>query len=224
MDESLVLYGGGAGIVSFLARVTGIDASAMVRLRQLTDGSDGNPPVVDVFATTPFEVVAARRLQGTVSRDGAVVGADTMLSALNATDVSSASMDAPLELNLGRPRDPSWPGALPPATGFKLIDNLPVDVVRHLADEGQKLARQFSGPMGPPQSLMNQTVVTAESGDVSVEIPMRMIFACTNLGLIPSFAAPMDVPRHLRVSGLSRWVRIDAPFGSVYHSNRLSLF
>ena len=224
MDEILMLNGGGAGMVSFLARVTGIDASAMVRLRQLTDGADGNPPVVDVFATTPFEVVAARRLQGTVSRDGAVVGADAMLDALNGSNFAAASEQAPIELNLGRPRDPSWPGALPPASGFKLIDNLPVDIVRGLADEGQKLARQFSGPMGPPQSLMNQTVVTAESGEVSVEIPMRMIFACTNLGLIPSFAAPMNVPRHLRVSGLSRWVRIDAPFGSVYHSNRLSLF
>lgn len=28
MDEILMLYGGGAGMVSFLARVTGIDASA----------------------------------------------------------------------------------------------------------------------------------------------------------------------------------------------------
>jgi hypothetical protein len=224
MDEILMLYGGGAGMVSFLARVTGIDASAMVRLRQLSDGSDGQPPVVDVFATTPFEVVAARRLQGTVSRDGAVVGADTMLAALNATDFASATAEAPVELNLGRPRDPSWPGALPPATGFKLIDNLPVDVARHLADEGQKLTRQFSGPMGPPQGLMNQTVITAESGETSVEIPMRMIFACINLGFIPNFAAPMDVPRHLRIAGLGRWVRLDAPFGSVYHSNRLSLF
>ena len=86
MDEVLMLHGGGAGLVSFLARVTGIDATAMVRLRQLTDGSDGQAPVVDVFATTQFEVVAARRLQGVISRDGAVVGADTMLEALNATD------------------------------------------------------------------------------------------------------------------------------------------
>src|SRR5690625_5511540 len=93
MDEVLMLHGGGAGMVSFLARVTGIDATAMVRLRQLTDGSDGQAPVVDVFATTPFEVVAARRLQGVISRDGAVVGADTMLEALNSTDFAATSSD-----------------------------------------------------------------------------------------------------------------------------------
>ena len=78
--------------------------------------------------------------------------------------------------------------------------------------------------MGPPSSLLNQTVITVENGEDKVEIPMRMIFACTNLGLIPGFAAPMNVPRHLRVAGKGRWVRVDAPFGSVYHSTRLSLF
>ena len=34
----------------------------------------------------------------------------------------------------------------------------------------------------------------------------------------------MNIPRHLRVAALGRWVRVDAPFGSVYHSSRLSLF
>ena len=116
-------------------------------------------------------------------------------------------------------------GALPPAEGFQEIDTLPVAVVRELSDQGQRLAREFSGPMGPPSSLLNQTVITVDNAaGVQVEIPMRMIFACTNLGLIPGFSAPMNVPRHLRVAGKGRWVRVDAPFGSVYHSTRLSLF
>ena len=63
------------------------------------------------------------------------------------------------------------------------------------------------------------------SGDAgTAEIPMRMIFTCTSLGLIPGFAAPIEVPRHLRVSSAGRWVRIDAPFGTVYRSTSLSLF
>ena len=77
--------------------------------------------------------------------------------------------------------------------------------------------------MGPPPSLLNQTVVTVEGNGQTVEIPMRMIFACTNLGLIPGFSASMDIPRHLRVSSLGRWVRLDAPFGSIYRSTRLSV-
>lgn len=209
VNETLEVRGGGRGLRALLARAVGLDATASARLRQLDDDS------VDIFVTTPFEVVASRRIQGTVSRDGAVVSAHTFQQALE-TEATT--------LDLGPARDPSWPGALPPAQGFQLLDTLPVDVVRNLADEGQKLARQFSGPMGPPSSLLNQTVVTVTGPKQEVEIPMRMIFACTNLGLIPSFAAPLDIPRHLRVSGLSRWVRIDAPFGSVYHSTRLSLF
>ena len=209
VNETLEVRGGGPGLRALLARAVGLDATASARLRQLDDDS------VDIFVTTPFEVVASRRIQGTVSRDGAVVSAHTFQQAL---ETGATTLD------LGPARDPSWPGALPPAQGFQLLDTLPVDVVRNLADEGQKLARQFSGPMGPPSSLLNQTVVTVTGPKQEVEIPMRMIFACTNLGLIPSFAAPLDIPRHLRVSGLSRWVRIDAPFGSVYHSTRLSLF
>ena len=78
--------------------------------------------------------------------------------------------------------------------------------------------------MGPPKSLLNQTVLTVESAETHVEIPMRMIFACTSLGLIPGFAASLKIPRHLRVAAKGRWVRLDAPYGSVYHSTRLSLF
>jgi hypothetical protein len=181
-----------------------------VRLRQLADD------VVDAFVTTPFEVVASRRVQGKVSRDGAVVSASTLEQQL-------AEHDGTGVMELGPSRDASWPGALPPATGFSVVDTLPVTVVRELSDQGQKLTREFSGPMGPPPSLLNQTVVTVEGNGQTVEIPMRMIFACTNLGLIPGFSASMDIPRHLRVSSLGRWVRLDAPFGSIYRSTRLSV-
>lgn len=213
-SESLTLTGGGVGLKALIARAVGLDAAASVRLRQLDDQR------VDVFVTTPFEVVAARRITGTVGRDGAVVSAQALGDALSAPDTENTA-----DLDLGPARDASWPGALPPAEGFQEIDTLPVAVVRELSDQGQRLAREFSGPMGPPSSLLNQTVITVDNAaGVQVEIPMRMIFACTNLGLIPGFSAPMNVPRHLRVAGKGRWVRVDAPFGSVYHSTRLSLF
>lgn len=217
VGETLEVRSGGVGLRALLTRAIGLDASASVRLRQHDDAS------AEVFVTTPFEVVASRRVEGTVGRDGAVVSAQSLLDALE-TSPDPDLLGEPVELQLGPARDPSWPGSLPPQDGFVEIDSLPVTVVRELADQGQQLARQFSGPMGPPSSLLNQTVITVENGDDKVEIPMRMIFACTNLGLIPGFAAPMNVPRHLRVAGKGRWVRVDAPFGSVYHSTRLSLF
>lgn len=111
-----------------------------------------------------------------------------------------------------------------PGVGFTLLDEIPVDVAARLSQQGQDLARQFSGPLGPPRSLLDQTVLTVKGGDKAAEVPMRMIFACSSLGLIPGWSAPMDVPRFLRVSTVGRWTRLDAPFGSVYHSTKLSLF
>ncbi|AKK09507.1 hypothetical protein HCH15_10925 [Corynebacterium testudinoris] len=202
--ESLQVVDGRPGLRSLVDRAVGLDASASARFRQLDEQS------VDVFITTPFQVVASRRITGRASRDGAVVAATDLLDALHADSET-----------IGPARDPNWPGALPPASGFAIVDTLPVQVVRELADKGQALARQFSGPLGPPASLLDQAVITL---DGTVDIPMRMIFACTSLGLIPGFSAPIDIPRHLRVSTTGRWVRIDAPFGSVYRSTSLSLF
>ena len=205
-STSLRITGGEAGLRALVSRAAGMDATAMARLRQV------DAQHVDVFVTTPFDVVVTRRIAGEVSRDGAAVPAASL------RDVQAGTND------LGPAQDAAWPGALPPADGFELVDNLPVTVVRELSDAGQSLARQFSGPAGPPKSLLNQTVVQVEGNGHTVELPMRMIFACTSLGLIPGFSAPMDIPRHLRVAALGRWIRLDAPFGTVYHSTRLSLF
>lgn len=118
----------------------------------------------------------------------------------------------------------AWPGALPPASGFVARDEVPVGVASRLADEGRSLARQFSGPAGPPRSLLDAVVLTADAESLQpVEIPMRMIFACTSLGLIPGFDAPAGIPRHLRVATCGGWVRLDAPFGSVYRTSGLNL-
>ena len=159
VTETLEIGSGGPGLRALVTRAVGLDSGASVRLRQLTDD------VVDVFVTTPFEVVASRRVQGVVSRDGAVVSAATLAEQLKEQESSGT-------LDLGPARDASWPGALPPATGYSVVDTLPVTVVRELSDKGQQLTRQFSGPMGPPSSLLNQTVVTVEGEGATVEIPM----------------------------------------------------
>ena len=205
--ESLAVSGGGRGLAALLSRATGLQADALARFQQLDGGA------VDVFVTTPFECLASRRILATPSRNHAVVAAADLLAALRSGSET-----------VGSARDTSWPGALPPADGFTERDVVPVAVARQLADEGRNLARQFSGPAGPPKSLLDSVVLTADTESADpVEIPMRMIFTCTSLGLIPGFAAPDDVPRHLRVATAGRWTRIDAPFGSVYHSAQLNL-
>lgn len=198
---------GARGLTALLSRALALDAQASARTQEVGEGQ------LDVFVTTPFDAIASRRTSGTTTHPGATVSARDLLDALQsgATEVDPA-------------RDAAWPGALPPASGFIAREEVPIGVARRLADEGRNLARQFSGPAGPPRSLLDGVVLTADAdSDAPVEIPMRMIFACTALGLIPGFEAPAEIPRHLRVATSGSWVRLDAPFGSVYRSTRPNL-
>ena len=198
---------GARGLTALLSRALALDAQASARIQEVGEGQ------LDVFVTTPFDAIASRRTSGSTTHPGATVSARAMLDALK----SGAA-------EVGPARDAAWPGALPPASGFIAREEVPIGVARRLADEGRNLARQFSGPAGPPRSLLDGVVLTADAdSDAPVEIPMRMIFACTSLGLIPGFEAPAEIPRHLRVSTSGSWVRLDAPFGSVYRSTRPTL-
>lgn len=197
-DIGFTLTKGEAGLHSLLHRAQGLDPRASVRLRP------GQEDIIDVFVSTPFEVLASRRVRGELNQPG-VLSIDSALAG-GGPDISF-----------------SWTGALPPETGFELLDTIPVTVVRELADQGQALARQFAGPLGPPRNLLEQTVLTVSAHECSVEIPMRLIFGCTALGFIPSIGAPAAVPRYLRVSQVGRWTRVDAAYGSVYLSRGLPL-
>ena len=204
---TLDIESGARGLTTLVGRAVGLDSQASARFQEVGGGA------LDVFVTTPFEAIASRRITGTTSHNTATVSARDLLAALQSGSVE-----------VGPARDAVWPGALPPATGFVAREQVPVGVARRLADEGRNLARQFSGPAGPPKSLLDGIVLTADAdSDNPVEIPMRMIFACTALGLIPGFEAPAEIPRHLRVSSCGRWTRLDAPFGSVYRNAGLGL-
>lgn len=201
--ETLTIERGGRGLISLLQRAVALQDRAMARFSTVSDAA------VDVFVTTPFAVIASRRVAGSCSRAGASVLVSDLLADATDTTMTAAAMDA------------GWGmGALPPTTGFELLDEIPADVVQRLSDQGRALARQFSGPLGPPQSLMDQAVITVND---DTEIPMRLVFTLTALGLIPGMDAPAAIPRHLRVSRNSRWVRVDAPFGSAYHSSGINL-
>lgn len=211
MVVTLDVSAGARGLTALLSRAVALDDMATARFQVLDDGH------VDVFVTTPFGCIAARRIEGVVSRGGAVVAARQLLNMLRDTPC-----DGPRKI--GPRLDATWPGALPPAGGFVERDTVPVAVAQQLANKGRSLARQFSGPAGPPKSLLNGIVLTvATESDQPVEIPMRMVFACTALGLIPNAAAPIELPRHLRIATAGRWIRLDAPFGSVYYNQGFAL-
>jgi hypothetical protein len=115
---------------------------------------------------------------------------------------------------------------LPPETGFVHLDDVPARAVLDLAQRGVALAKEHSSAHGPPASLLDQEVVAVSSGDASVGIPMRCVFALTAMGFLPQSAAagqgigldPDSVAADeiVRVRVLPAWLRVDARFGSVY--------
>ena len=218
-NESLTIESGAAGLKALVERALHLEDTGSARFSTL--GANTDTPAVDVYVTTPFSCVASRRIAGQASRDGAVVSLKDLRDALAHGPGSGT-------LEIGPARDANWLGALPPKTGYVQRDIVPVNVVRDLADQGRRLARQFSGPLGPPRSLLEQIVLTADTeknAGAPVDVPMRMIFTCTSLGLIPGPSAPVEIPRHLRISTSGRWIRLDAPFGSVYYtSGGINLF
>lgn len=223
ISDTFRITQGAHGLMAVALRVQHLNSAALARVADLGDGS------CDVFFTTPFGVTVARRVRGTVSRDGVVIPIMELIEGLKAEesdgDFGATAVDA-CELSF-HSHDGAWPGALPPLSAFELLDEIPAADALRLADEGRALARQFSGPLGPPASLLDQEVihVTSADGTKDCAIPMRSIFACAALSFIPPLGAnlPASIPRTLRVSVAGRWVRIDAPFGSVYRNEGLPL-
>ncbi|MFC2548336.1 MAG: hypothetical protein ACFNWU_03130, partial [Corynebacterium matruchotii] len=105
--ETLTIERGGRGLISLLQRAVALQDRAMARFSTVSDAA------VDVFVTTPFAVIASRRVAGSCSRDGAAVLVSDLLADATDTTMTAVAMDA------------GWGmGALPPTTGFELLDEI----------------------------------------------------------------------------------------------------
>ena len=109
--------------------------------------------------------------------------------------------------------DSAWRGVLPPDAGFTHLDDVPAAVLSELARRGAGLAREHASAHGPPASLLDQDVLQVSSGESSVGIPMRCVFALTAMGFLADEPPADEI---VRVRLLPAWLRIDARFGSVY--------
>jgi hypothetical protein len=198
-------------LAAFTERVLRLDDAAVIRLRTRSETT------FMVWVATGFDVLAARVLQGRVRPDDLSAGADGLARGLSAADQSGF-------INPGFAMDSAWRGVLPPDAGFVHLDDVPARVMLDLAQRGVTLAREHGSAQGPPVSLLDQEVVSVSSGDLSVGIPMRCVFALTAMGFLPQSAsagddfAPESVAADeiVRVRVLPAWLRIDARFGSVY--------
>ena len=197
-------------LATFVDRAMRLDDASVIRLRQRSDNQ------VVAWLATGFDVLASRVVGGRVNPADLSVGADALASAL-------PSMDGSGFVNPGFAMDSAWRGMLPPESGFVHLDDVPARAVLDLAQRGVALAKEYGSAHGPPASLLDQEVVAVSSGDVSVGIPMRCVFALTAMGFLPQSAtsdqfAPESVAADevVRVRVLPTWLRVDARFGTVY--------
>ena len=137
------------------------------------------------WVATGFDVLACRVVGGRVRPDDLSAGADTLVHALAA--VAGAGY-----VDTGYAMDSAWRGVLPPASGFVHLDNIPARVMLDLAQRGVALAREHGSAQGPPVSLLDQDVISVSSGDVTVGIPMRCVFALTAMGFLPQSTDAAD--------------------------------
>ena len=191
-------------LATFLSRAIRLDVAAVVRLRRRGD------TFVSAWVTTGFEALAVRTVSAELGVDDVTVGADLVLAGLG----SGSPID------LGYSMDSAWRGALPPSDGFAHIDDVPARTLVELAERGAQLAKEHGSSHGPPASLLDQTVLTVSADPVSVEVPMRVVFALTAMDFIPHSGDRTEARRIppseiVRVRATNTWLRIDARYGSV---------
>jgi hypothetical protein len=198
-------------LATFVERALRLDEAAVIRLRERDGGH------VVAWVSTGFDVLASRVVAGRIKPADLSAGADALATGLNAMDRSGY-------VEPGFAMDSAWRVGLPPETGFVHLDDVPARVVLDLAQRGVALAKEHSSAHGPPASLLDQEVVAVSSGDASVGIPMRCVFALTAMGFLPQSEThgtgfdpgTVAADEIVRVRILPAWLRIDARFGSVY--------
>jgi hypothetical protein len=185
---------------AFVARAVRMDAQALIRIRARTDQDR-----VDVWAVTPFDALCTRSSSGHVRPADLTVAGSELLAALT---VAGAPVMDP-----GPPRDLLWRGELPPATGWRRVDDLPAQLVSEVAERGIGLARQNVGPKGtPPASLLDQEVFTVSGAGLDVKIPLRCLFVLSGMGFLMTAPPETEI---VRVSATDSWLRLDSRFGAV---------
>ncbi|MHA6527913.1 hypothetical protein ACX3T8_09620 [Corynebacterium pyruviciproducens] len=165
---------------ALLTRAHGLSSDVLVRTRGHQD-----------FVTTPFDFLACRISPVDVPQLTTKVS-----SLLDAPSNSTPQSDAAW----------LWPGALPPETGFKVLDMVPSDDVLKLVEAIRDNARGLSKV--PSRFLDQESLVVADNG-----VPNRALFAAHAMGFLSS---PM------RVSSTGGWTRVDCMGGTLYFCKTLA--
>jgi hypothetical protein len=160
---------------------------------------------MDVWAATPFDALSTRSVEGSVDPADLTISGNELLATLTVAGVDV--------MDPGAPKDLMWRSELPPATGWKLVDDLPARLVGEVAERGIDVAKENVGPKGtPPASLLDQEVFTVQGSGLDVKVPLRCLFVLSGMGFLVNTPAEEEI---VRVSATDSWLRLDSRFGAV---------
>jgi len=226
---------------AFLARVLSQDLAALVRLRcagaRLTllswlpydvlvsrsvsaaPAEPGRPEVLTSEALRPHS-----RRGATEQRDAVVLAASLL------EQLDEARRTCSLAVSLPAGRELSWRGALPPATGWRVLDILPSGAVHTVVRAGVDTFRRVAtsraaATAAGEQLLAHDAVVVDDAEGASVGVPLRALHAAVRMNFLPTTddlppdgpaTDPVRTEGGVAVSVRPGWLALHAPYGSSY--------
>ena len=195
-----------ADLGTFLWRAARLDAAVLVRLV-----ADPYQQVVTGHVRLPFGVPVSRTVRGTLAG-----GTDVTVRAADLAEALAGGSTGPVVLPTRR--DAEWRGPLPPAGGWRRLDAVPVGALRRVVVAGieafQAAAAQTGGApvrQAVADALLDHQALTVSHEQDTVTLPLRVCHAAWRMGFLGA-----DGGADCAVSVAGRWVRLAAPYGSVY--------
>jgi len=206
---------------AFLARVLSQDPAALVRLRAAGTR-------LTLLSWLPYDVLVSRTVAAAApapERD-AVVAAASLLEQLD-----EARRTRSLAVPVPAGRELSWRGALPPVTGWRVLDTLPPAavhaVVRAGVDTFRRVATSRAAATAAGEQLLAYDAVVVDDDDegAAVGVPLRALHAAVRMNFLPPpddapparpASGPVLTEAGVAVSVRPGWLAVHAPYGSSY--------
>ncbi|HSV64728.1 MAG TPA: hypothetical protein VLJ59_02315 [Mycobacteriales bacterium] len=203
-----------ADLAAFCARVLRLDPRGLVRLRGAADRTTA-------YSRLPLDVLVSRTVHSVQPGTDRTYAAHDLLAALDRAlpmETGTITVAAPAH------RDTEWRGMLPLATGWRRLEVIPAAAIERTVRAGMAAFESARGGPGATvvgEALLDHEALRVDDGDRTVILPLRVLHAAWRMGFLGAPAKAGDPPRagdpDCGVSVAGGWVRLAAPYGSVYH-------
>lgn len=178
---------------TLLIRLLRLEKDSLVRLQQTRDQ-------VTIWAQ-PLSILIRREVRARLSVADRTVSAGELLAAISASTGDVA---------LPAARDAAWRITLPPRTGWSILDAVPVEVLRDLADDAGRVVRAAQDPAAAGEALLDRETLYVSRDGEQVALPMSVVVVLNRLGFLGAAAGVA------KVACTPAWTRIAARHGTAY--------